>query len=163
VIAFLFLEGRERRFLVHCAHTPISYTTREGEGNPADAKSWMSLPTTASKQNVVNEYYRNFIAAHAAPKSMTLQETGQATQVDKQLKAVITALKTGQWHSRYSPLLPLALRASRLCRDQSAVTGHSHHNARSAALADTGHSSLKSPGYRKIKTAASFQSRVIRD
>ena len=50
-----------------------------------------------SKQNVAAEYV-NFIAANAVPKSMTLQETEQATQSDQQLQAVITTLKTGQWN-----------------------------------------------------------------
>ena len=29
---------------------------------------------------------------------MTLQEIEQATQIDQQLQAVITAFNTGQWH-----------------------------------------------------------------
>ena len=32
------------------------------------------------------------------PKSTTLQEIEQATQIDQQLQAVITAFNTGQWH-----------------------------------------------------------------
>lgn len=68
---------------------------RKGEGNPADVLSRMPLPTSTSKQNVADEYV-NFIATHAVPKPMTLQEIEQATQVDQQLQAVITALKTGQ-------------------------------------------------------------------
>ena len=54
---------------------------RRGEGNPADVLSRMPLPTSTSKQNVADEYV-NFIAAHAVPKSMTLQEIQQATQID---------------------------------------------------------------------------------
>ena len=69
----------------------------KGEANPADVLSRMPLPTSMSKQNVADEYV-NFIAANAVPKSMTLQETEQATQSDQQLQAVITTLKTGQWH-----------------------------------------------------------------
>ena len=57
----------------------------------------MRLPISTTKQNVADEYV-NFIAAHAVPKSMTLQETEQATQSDQQLQAVITTLKTGQWN-----------------------------------------------------------------
>ena len=69
----------------------------KGKANPADVLSRMPLPTSTSKQNVADEYV-NFIAAHAVPKSMTLQEIEQATQIDQQLQAVITALKTCQWH-----------------------------------------------------------------
>lgn len=73
----------------------------KGEGNPAYALSWMPLPTSLCKQNVADEYV-NFIVAHAVPKSMTLQEIEQATHVDQQLQAVITALKTGQWHQIFT-------------------------------------------------------------
>ena len=69
----------------------------KGEANPADVLSRMPLPTSTSKQNVADEYV-NFIAAHAVPKSMTIQEIEQATQSNQQFQAVITALKTGQWH-----------------------------------------------------------------
>ena len=69
----------------------------KGEANLADVLSRMPLPTSRSKQNVADEYV-NFIAANAVPKSMTLQEIEQATQSDQQLQAVITTLKTGQWH-----------------------------------------------------------------
>ena len=59
-------------------------------------------------------------------------------------------------------LLPLELRSNRHC-DQSAVTWHSHRNAPSTALTDTGQSSPGSPGRRKNKTAASFQRVVVWD
>lgn len=71
---------------------------RKGNGNPGDVLSRMPLPTSIHiQQNVAHEYV-TFIAAHAVPKSMTLQEIEQATQIDQQLQAVITALKTCQWH-----------------------------------------------------------------
>ena len=89
--------ARIERWALRLQQYDFTVRYRKGEGNPADVLSRMQLPTSTSKQNVADEYV-NFIAAHAVPKSMTLQEIEQATPVDQQLQAVITALKTGQWH-----------------------------------------------------------------
>ena len=89
--------ARIERWALRLQQYDFTVRYRKGEGNPADVLSRMPLLTSTSKQNVADEYV-NFTAAHAVPKSMTLQEIEQATQSDQQLQAVITALKTGQWH-----------------------------------------------------------------
>ncbi len=54
---------------------------RRGDENPADILSRMQLPSRQSKPNTADEYV-NFVALHAVPKGMTLEEVAEATMED---------------------------------------------------------------------------------
>ena len=74
--------ARIERWALRLQQYDFSVRYRKGEGNPADVLSRMPLSSSTSKHNVADEYV-NFIATHAVPKSMTLQEIEQATQIDQ--------------------------------------------------------------------------------
>ena len=68
-----------------------------GAENPADILSRMPLPTRKSTPNVADEYV-NFVAHHAVPKAMTLEEVAQSTLKDNVLQAVTQSIQTDKWN-----------------------------------------------------------------
>ena len=57
----------------------------------------MPLPTRKSTHNVADEYV-NFVAHHAVPKAMTLEEVAQSTLIDNVLQAVTQSIQTDKWN-----------------------------------------------------------------
>ena len=70
---------------------------KRGAENPTDILSRMPLPTRKSKPNVADEYV-NFVAHHAVPKAMTLEEVAQSTLKDNVLQAVTQSIQTDKWN-----------------------------------------------------------------
>jgi hypothetical protein len=74
---------------------------RPGKDNPADYLSRHpdKLQTCDSNEDMLTEQYVNFIAGHAVPKAMTLEEIAIATKGDPTLDAVKDLIRTGRWYS----------------------------------------------------------------
>ena len=70
---------------------------KRGAENPTDILSRMPLPTRKSKPNVADEFV-NFVAHHAVPKAMTLEEVAQSTLKDNVLQAVTQSIQTDKWN-----------------------------------------------------------------
>ena len=116
----------------------------------------MPLPTSTSKHNVADGYV-NFIATHAVPKSMTLHEIEQATQIDQQLQAVITALQTGQWHPEiqrfYYSRSELTVTETNLLLHGTCIIMPQALRSRTLDIAHQGHQGI-------VKTKQLFRSKV---
>ena len=69
---------------------------KSGADNPADYLS--RHPTTTSrKQEHMTEEYVKFVVHNSVPKAMTLDEISQATDQDRILKGLCTAIRLNQW------------------------------------------------------------------
>ena len=69
---------------------------KSGADNPVDYLS--RHPTTTSrKQEHMTEEYVNFVVHNSVPKAMTLDEISQATDQDRILKGLCTAIRLNQW------------------------------------------------------------------
>ena len=68
---------------------------RPGKDNPADFIS--RHPYTSPRRENKAEQYISYIASHAVPKSLTLEEIRHATSHNEELQRVMEAVKTGRW------------------------------------------------------------------
>ena len=73
---------------------------RPGENNPADYLSRHTNEQTPSDHVVSSsaECYVHFIATHAVPKALTLDEIKEATKADSTLQAAAQLIRTQAWH-----------------------------------------------------------------
>jgi hypothetical protein len=84
-IEWWFLRLQQYDFIV---------TYRPGDGNPADY-----LSRHPESNRLYKEEYICYVAMHAVPKAMTLEEIISATQTDPTLQAVKVCLQSGTWHT----------------------------------------------------------------
>ncbi len=76
--------ARIERWALRLQQYDYKIVYRRGDENPADILSRMPLPSRQSKPNTADEYV-NFVALHAVPKGMTLEEVAEATMKDNEL------------------------------------------------------------------------------
>lgn len=75
---------------------------RPGTDNPADYLSRHPAEKADAKtrhESRVADEYVSFLLSNLVPKAMTLREITDATKADPTLQAVISAVRTGQWHA----------------------------------------------------------------
>ena len=77
-----------------------NYTIRhiKGNFNPADYCSRHTSVEINSIVGVITEEYVNFIAKHATPNAVTLQEIQSYTKLDPTLQALAKLIKCNTWH-----------------------------------------------------------------
>ncbi|PIK48557.1 hypothetical protein BSL78_14582 [Apostichopus japonicus] len=83
---------------------------KEGRSNPADYMLRHPLNEVLCNDDCTKtEQYINFVAFHATPKAMNIDEIKEATQADTLLQNVSDAMHHDNWHDakkRYPELLP---------------------------------------------------------
>ena len=90
---------------------------KAGADNPTDYLSPHPIEMHAVKQGRMAETYMNFIADSSLPKAMTLVEIEQASNADKEIRAVRACIKLNQWNFD-------AVRPFKDCRDELTVTSN---------------------------------------
>ena len=70
--------ARIERWALRLQQYDYKVVYRRGDENPANTLSRMPLPSRQSKPNTADEYVK-FVALHAMPKGMTLEEVAEAT------------------------------------------------------------------------------------
>ncbi len=94
---------------------------KKGTVNEADYLSRHPVtnkPRTTVEERIADNYV-NFIINHTVPKSMTLQEIKDATEIDTTLKTVQKCMKTGKWDEKDTELKPYRLCAEELSVNQT--------------------------------------------
>ena len=97
---------------------------RSGADNPADYMSCHLLtgPHADPEDEDAGDLYVNFIATHAVPKAMRIDEIKSATLSDSTLQEVASRVHSGWWHDPYPKGVdPTALSSLRNVRDELAV------------------------------------------
>ena len=76
---------------------------RPGADNPADYMSHHPLtgPHADPEDEDAGDVYVNFVAAHAVPKAMRVDENKSATLSDSTLQEVASCVRSGRWHDPY--------------------------------------------------------------
>ena len=90
--------ARIERWLLRLQQYDFTVTYRPGDGNPADYLSRHLESNRPHKRSVAEEYV-SYVAQHAVPKAMTLEEIISATRTDATLQAVKACLLSQKWHT----------------------------------------------------------------
>ena len=91
---------RIERWALRLQPYQITVHYRKGEDNPADYPSRHPSKqfTAVSREEKIAEEYVNYIAITSTPNALTFQEIEEATKTDATLQAVMTAIRTDNWH-----------------------------------------------------------------
>ena len=91
--------ARIERWMLRMQPYQVNVKYRPGANNPADylSRHTPSVIKASTQEERRMEEYVNYIATTSVPKAMTLAEIEASTEHDAVLKAVITAMKTGNW------------------------------------------------------------------
>ena len=92
-----------------------------GYSNAADMLS--RSPVTTCENNK-SEDYVNFIANHAVPKAISMQEIVSASDKDKLIQCVISNIRSGNWNKKDSNLRPYYLVKSDLSTNGQILLHH---------------------------------------
>ena len=93
---------RLERFALRLEAYQATVEYRPGVNNPADYLSryvkQTADPNAATKCDETDNHYVNFVAAHAVPKAMTMEEIKTATLEDPTLQEAARRSRNGRWH-----------------------------------------------------------------
>ena len=91
--------ARTERWQLRLAPYDFTVRYRPGKDNPADYVSRHPLDNHSVRSSNAAEEYVNFIAEHAAPVALSLQEIEEATLNDKVLQEVIKCMASDNWQN----------------------------------------------------------------
>ena len=92
--------ARLERYALRLEPYQATVRYKPGKTNPADflSRHPRKAQTNAVEDEESDDYYVNFVAAHAIPRAMALEEVKCATLQDVTLQEVAKRIRNGRWH-----------------------------------------------------------------
>jgi transposase InsO family protein len=113
-------SARIERWLMELQRYRFIVEYQPGPSNPADYASRHPTRSPTSEDNDIEDadQYVSYITHNAIPKAMTLAEVETATANDPLLQAVMSCLRSGQWHQPPSGISCAELSRFELIKDE---------------------------------------------
>ncbi len=89
--------ARIERWMLRLQQYSFTVIYKAGADNPADFLSRHPLPTGDAQHNIAEEYV-NFLTNTSVPNALTVTDISKATDADRSLCALRTAIQSGKWN-----------------------------------------------------------------